>query len=67
MLAQIKQEITMKAMLEGINFSFYVTVFVAAVALVLAFFIKRSTAAEEPVVKENTNTSTNFKKKLAEN
>ncbi|PEJ58626.1 MFS transporter [Bacillus sp. AFS002410] len=65
MIAQIKQEITMKAMLEGINFSFYVTVFVIAVALILSFFIKRSIAAEEPVVNENTDV--NFKKKLVGN
>ncbi|WP_430510661.1 DHA2 family efflux MFS transporter permease subunit [Gottfriedia solisilvae] len=63
MLAQIKQEITAKAMLEGINFSFYVTVFVALVALVLAFFIKRATPAEEIVEQPNTT----LNKKLAEN
>jgi len=63
MLAQIKQEITAKAMLEGINFSFYVTVFVALIALVLAFFIKRATPAEEVVEQPNTT----FNKKLAEN
>jgi EmrB/QacA subfamily drug resistance transporter len=65
MLAQIKEQITMKAMLEGINFSFYVTVFVALVALVLSFFIKRATPAEEPSAE--IKTTTNITKKLAEN
>lgn len=63
MLVQMKQEITAKAMLEGINFSFYVTVFVALVALVLAFFIKRATPAEEIIEQQNTT----YNKKLAEN
>lgn len=67
MLAQIKQEITMKAMLDGINFSFYVTVFVALAALILSFFIKRSTPAEDPMEKADTNTHTNLEKKFAEN
>lgn len=62
MLAQMKQEITMKAMLEGINFSFYVTVFVALVALVLAFFIKRAKPAEDVIEQPAT-----MNKKLAEN
>ncbi|WP_088072005.1 DHA2 family efflux MFS transporter permease subunit [Gottfriedia luciferensis] len=66
MLAQIKQEITMKSMLEGINFSFYVTVFVAAIALVLAFFIKPAKPAEESV-EENKSINANLGKKLAEN
>ncbi|WP_462413387.1 DHA2 family efflux MFS transporter permease subunit [Neobacillus sp. Marseille-QA0830] len=48
-LAQIKQEVAMKAMLEGINDSFYVTVFVAGLALILAFFIKRVKQAEDPL------------------
>jgi EmrB/QacA subfamily drug resistance transporter len=67
MLAQIKQEVTMKAMLEGINFSFYVTVFVALAALILSFFIKKATPAEEQVEKADTTTNTNLEKKLAEN
>lgn len=37
-----------QAMLEGINDSFFVATFIALVALVLAFFIKRATPAEEP-------------------
>ncbi|UFT99237.1 DHA2 family efflux MFS transporter permease subunit [Radiobacillus kanasensis] len=39
--AAMQQEITNQAMLNGINFSFFVSMFIAAVALALAFFIKR--------------------------
>ncbi|MED4461020.1 DHA2 family efflux MFS transporter permease subunit [Metabacillus fastidiosus] len=46
-LAAMKQQILMKAMLEGINFAFFVTVFIAAVALILAFFIKRAKQEED--------------------
>lgn len=64
-LAQMNQEIAMKAMLEGINYSFLVATFIAAVAFVLAFFIKRAKQAEDhtaekPVVEQ-------LEPKLAEN
>jgi EmrB/QacA subfamily drug resistance transporter len=62
-LAQMKQQITMQATLDGINFSFYVTVFISALALILAFFIKRVTQAEE----ENPTTTQKVTNKLAEN
>lgn len=48
-IAAMKQQIAMKAMLEGINDSFLVSVGIASIALVLAFFIKRSKQAEDPV------------------
>ncbi|MFX3623144.1 MAG: DHA2 family efflux MFS transporter permease subunit [Ectobacillus sp.] len=64
-LAQIKQQITMKAMLEGINFAFFVTVFIAGVALVLAFFIKRAKQAEDII--EGKPSSETIVTKLAEN
>ncbi|WP_246943774.1 hypothetical protein [Bacillus pinisoli] len=38
------------ATLEGINDAFFVTVFIAAVALVMAFFIKRATPAEDSLI-----------------
>ncbi|MHC0035425.1 DHA2 family efflux MFS transporter permease subunit [Pseudoneobacillus sp. C159] len=47
-LAQMKQQVMAQGMLEGINDAFFVTVFISAVALVLAFFIKRAKPAEEP-------------------
>ncbi|UOQ84891.1 DHA2 family efflux MFS transporter permease subunit [Gracilibacillus salinarum] len=37
----IPQEILNLAMLNGINFTFFISTFIAAVALILAFFIKR--------------------------
>ena len=47
-LAEMKQQIAMKAMLEGINDSFVVSVGIASIALFLAFFIKRSKQADDP-------------------
>jgi MFS family permease len=51
-LAAVEQQVMMQATLEGINFAFFVSVFLAAVALVLAFFIKRAKQAEDPVEEE---------------
>ncbi|WML44016.1 DHA2 family efflux MFS transporter permease subunit [Neobacillus sp. PS3-40] len=48
MLVQMKHQIQMKAMLEGINDAFFVATFIAAVALILALFIKRAKQAEDP-------------------
>lgn len=42
-LALLQQQIESKAMLEGINYSFFVSTVVAFVALLLTFFIKRVT------------------------
>ncbi|WP_017754459.1 DHA2 family efflux MFS transporter permease subunit [Calidifontibacillus oryziterrae] len=46
-IAEMKQQITATAMLEGTNYSFFVAAFIALVALILAFFIKRATPLEE--------------------
>jgi EmrB/QacA subfamily drug resistance transporter len=64
-LAAMKQQIMMKAMLEGINFANFVTVFIAALALVLAFFIKRAKQAEDTVQGKQSGEKT--VSKLAEN
>jgi EmrB/QacA subfamily drug resistance transporter len=48
-MAQMQQQVAMEGMLHGINDAFLVASGIAAVALVLAFFIKRSTPAEEPI------------------
>lgn len=42
-LAMLKEELTNLAMLNGINFSFFVATIVSVVALILSFFIKRVT------------------------
>jgi len=47
-LAQMKQQIATKAMLGGINDAFFVATVIAAVALILALFIKRAKQAEDP-------------------
>lgn len=57
-MAQMKQEIMMKATLEGINDAFFVTVFIAGLALVLAFFIKRVKQAEDPMEKQSAGEGT---------
>jgi len=64
-LAQMKQEIAMQAMLEGINYSFLVATFIAAVAFVLAFFIKRVKHAEDQTAEKRV--SEKLEPKLAEN
>lgn len=46
-IATMKQQIAMKAMLEGINDSFLVATGIAAVAIILSLFIKRAKPAEE--------------------
>lgn len=51
-IAEMKQQIAMKAMLEGINDAFFVTVFIALVALIMAFFIKRAKQAEDTIGRE---------------
>jgi EmrB/QacA subfamily drug resistance transporter len=51
----MEQQITLQAMLEGINFTFFVATFIASVALVLAFFIKRAKQAEDPIETDESN------------
>jgi MFS family permease len=46
-LADMQQQIATQAMLEGINFAFFIAAFIAAVALILSFFIKRAKQAED--------------------
>lgn len=55
------QQITAQAMLEGINYSFLIASLIAIIPLVLAFFIKRATPADEVASKAQV------KPKLAEN
>lgn len=45
--AALKQQITMQATLDGINYAFFISTFIAGLAFVLAFFIKRATQAED--------------------
>ncbi|PLR79844.1 MFS transporter [Bacillus canaveralius] len=64
-LAEMKQQIAMQAMLEGINDAFFVTVLIAGIALVLAFFIKRAKPAEDII--EATPSEKKIGNKLVEN
>lgn len=64
-LAEMKQQIGMKAMLEGINDAFLVATGITVVAFILAFFIKRATSTEDSF-KGNSSIKKGAKK-LAEN
>lgn len=44
---EMSQQIMMKAMLEGINDAFFVSVFIAGLGLLLSFFIKRAKPTED--------------------
>ena len=46
-IASMQQQIMNQAMLDGINFSFFVSTLIAVLALILAFFIKRVTPEHE--------------------
>lgn len=46
-LAEMKAQLGMKATMEGINDSFFVSVLIAGLALILAFFLKRNAISEE--------------------
>ncbi|NWQ44360.1 DHA2 family efflux MFS transporter permease subunit [Bacillus sp. EB106-08-02-XG196] len=48
-LAEMQRQILMSATLDGINFAFFVSTFIAAVALILAFFMKRAKQAEDNI------------------
>jgi EmrB/QacA subfamily drug resistance transporter len=65
MQLKMQHDIQMKAMLEGINDAFFVSVFIAGLALVLALFIKRAKLAEDPG--EVKPSAQKIKTKLAEN
>ena len=43
MTAELQAKLGVEAMLDAINYSFYISTWIAAVALVLAFFVKRVT------------------------
>lgn len=64
-LAQMQQQIEIQAMLEGINYAFFISVFIAGLALVLALFIKRATQAEDTI--EGKPAGKKVTSKLAEN
>ncbi|MCA1318518.1 DHA2 family efflux MFS transporter permease subunit [Bacillus tianshenii] len=68
-LGAMQQQIMLQSTLEGINFAFLVSVFIAAVALVLSLFIKRAKQAEDPMAVEEENEALNnpVKAKLAGN
>ena len=64
-LAEMKQQIGMQAMLEGINDAFLVATSITVIALILAFFIKRATPEDD--AHEGKSTSNKVTTKLVEN
>ncbi|MBT2738342.1 DHA2 family efflux MFS transporter permease subunit [Bacillus sp. ISL-7] len=48
-MAEIQEQITMKAMLEGINYTFFLSALIACFALLLSFFIKRAKHPEDTI------------------
>ncbi len=68
-VAEMKQHIMMQATLDGINYSFLISTFIAGIAFVLAFFIKRVTQAEDEQKGGSSTTDTNkqIRSQLAEN
>ncbi len=67
-MAEMKQQIMTQAMLNGINYSFLITTFIAVVAFVLAFFIKRAHQAKEPTEGSHSNPSSEkIRTKLVQN
>ncbi len=53
-LAQLKAQIATQATVDGINDSFFIATFIAAIALILAFFVKRPKRADEQINVQNT-------------
>lgn len=62
-LAEMKQQIVMEAMLEGINYTFFISAIIIAAALVLAFFIQRAKPAEDQ--QDETSSSKQVLNKLS--
>lgn len=52
-LLEIQQQFISKATIEGINDAFLVSAVIAAIALILAFFIRRTRPAEDPAGNES--------------
>ncbi|WP_071396215.1 DHA2 family efflux MFS transporter permease subunit [Bacillus tuaregi] len=55
--AEVQQQILLTATLDGINFTFFVSTIIIALAFVLAFFIKRAVPAEDPIEEKPRHTS----------
>jgi hypothetical protein len=56
-------QISMEALLEGINYTFFISAIIIGTALVLAFFIKRAQPEEEKLAE--TSSSKQVVNKLA--
>jgi hypothetical protein len=62
-MAEIQEQIAMKAMLEGINYTFFLSTLIACFALLLSFFIKRAIQTENQI--EGKTSKKRFARKLA--
>ncbi|MCQ6276983.1 multidrug efflux MFS transporter [Bacillus sp. V3B] len=59
---EMQQQIAVEAMLEGINFTFFISTFIIAIAFILAFFIKRAKQAADPIQEKTASTKTTVTK-----
>lgn len=50
-MLELKTQITQQALLEGIEFAFFVATIISLVALILSFFLKRAVNPEQPQMK----------------
>lgn len=57
MMAQLQVQVGNQAMLDGINFSFLISTFIAAVALILTLFIRRAWPAEDNLATKEKQSS----------
>ncbi|MCM3693940.1 DHA2 family efflux MFS transporter permease subunit [Neobacillus niacini] len=62
-MAEIQEQIAMKAMLEGINYTFFLSTLIACFALLLSFFIKRAKQPEDQI--EGKTSKKRITRKLA--
>lgn len=51
-MAAMQHEIGMQALLDGINYSFYISMLIAIIPLVLSFFVRRAKAPQSEVPKD---------------
>jgi len=63
--AALQQQITMQATLDGINYAFFISTFIAGLAFVLAFFIKRATQAEDIISDQRSMNETIVKPQVS--
>ncbi|GAA0338511.1 DHA2 family efflux MFS transporter permease subunit [Bacillus carboniphilus] len=62
--ADVQYQIMLEAMLGGINDTFFISTFITAIALILAFFMKRAKQAEDPLEEKQEQVEKKVKPEL---